>query len=584
MNSNDLLKKGLLKLFNYIFSSGNFPKEWATGEIIPIFKKGDKQLAENYRGITLLSCAGKLFTSILNNRLNEWAEGNDVFCEVQFGFRKERATTDCMFILHGLIEHLFSKSKPLYCSFIDLQRAFDTTNRRALWYKMHVNNVSGRVINVIKNMYSKIKLCVRSSVNNMSLNNLDDASFSSISGVFQGESLLPYLFSLYLNDLELTLQNTKDVGILIEQCLITLILFADDMVIFSQSRKGLQNGIDCLHDYCNKWGLKVNVNKTKCIAFKKGGMIGALDKWTYDGERLETVNHFKYLGFVFGSSGKFRKGIQALYDNGLRSLFSLKTIFHKYLDMTPAVKLRLFNSIVEPRLSYGCEVWGFCEANQIEKLYLGFLKTLLGVKKTTPSAFLYIELGVVPLINLRLIRIMKYWLKILDLNDSNPVKIMYQRLIKDSEETEQVTNWASLLKDTLNKFGFGHIWLQQHVEHKQKFVLDFSQRLKDIFFQNNQGNLDQLSEHRLYKVLTPEKGLQRYLSSVPEKFIREAIARLRLGSHNFMIERGRWQHPKIDFNARLCDDCGEIEDEFHVILVCPRFSQMRKKISTRICL
>ena len=75
-----------------------FPEIWATGEIIPIHKKGDINDPSNYRGITLLSCLGKLFTNVINNRLTAWAEENDIYCENQFGFRKSRGITDCMFI------------------------------------------------------------------------------------------------------------------------------------------------------------------------------------------------------------------------------------------------------------------------------------------------------------------------------------------------------------------------------------------------------------------------------------------------------------------------------------------------------
>ena len=109
----------------------------------------------------MISCVGKLFTSILNIRLNKWAESNNILCGFQFGFRQQRCTTDCMFILHGIIEHLFSLSKSLYCAFIDLEKAFDCTNRRALWYKLSMNQVSSKIINVVKNMYEKIKLKVK---------------------------------------------------------------------------------------------------------------------------------------------------------------------------------------------------------------------------------------------------------------------------------------------------------------------------------------------------------------------------------------------------------------------------------------
>ena len=85
---------------------------------------GLPKISSNYRGITLISCIGKLFTNILNERLNEWAEFNNIYSDTQFGFRKDRNTSDCLFVLHGLIEYVISKNKPFYCAFIDLKRAF----------------------------------------------------------------------------------------------------------------------------------------------------------------------------------------------------------------------------------------------------------------------------------------------------------------------------------------------------------------------------------------------------------------------------------------------------------------------------
>ena len=105
------------------------------------------------------------------------------------------------------------------------------------------------------------------------------------------------------------------------------------------------------------WGLVVNVNKTKCVAFRKGCKIGQLDKWTYKGEEIETVNEFKYLGFVFGSSGKFAKGIEDLKCRSLRAIFSLKNIFYRIPDMSPNIQKKLFNSLILPILSYACEIW-----------------------------------------------------------------------------------------------------------------------------------------------------------------------------------------------------------------------------------
>ena len=579
---NNTLKSVILKIYNTVFKLGCFPHTWAIGEIVPVFKKGDRENPENYRGITLLSCLGKIFTSILNNRLNEWGESNGVFCENQFGFRKHRGTTDCLFVLHGVIELFLNHSKPLYCAFIDLKRAFDSANRRALWFKLNKNKISSKIINLLRNMYSKIKLSVKQSANNLltsntNNNNPSDCYFTSHAGVFQGESLSPFLFSMFLNDLDTELKTINDIGINLNGWLLTILLFADDMVLLSESRNGLQKGLDNLSEYCDRWGLTVNVNKTKCVVFKKGGKLGRLDKWKYRGEDIETVTHFKYLGFTLGSSGKFAKGIESLCGQGQRALFSLKSIFHRYPEMMPETQMKLYHALVSPILSYSCEIWGFCEADPLEKLHIGFLKSILGVRKTIPSAFIYKECNESPLINERLKRILNYWLKIINLDDTNPVKIVYNLLIQDAHENPNLTNWASLLRNMLTTRGFGDVWLQQQVPDVNTFSAIFVQRISDMSMQQNCENISNVSEYRLYKHFTNNIICTDYLHQIKEKFIRVAISRMRLGSHNFMIERGRWHRPKLEYPDRVCEECGVVEDEYHIIIECKRFDSFRTK-------
>ena len=117
-----LFKEVLLYIFNALFNNGYFPEAWSIGLIIPIFKKGDPDLPENYRGITLLSCVGKLFTSLINTRLNVWAEANDKFDKNQYGFRDKKSTTDAMFILQNIIDIYLEKNSALFVTFIDLKK------------------------------------------------------------------------------------------------------------------------------------------------------------------------------------------------------------------------------------------------------------------------------------------------------------------------------------------------------------------------------------------------------------------------------------------------------------------------------
>ena len=582
-NGGSPLKYTLIKLFNNVFNSGYFPQAWAVGEIVPIFKKGEKDKPENYRGITLLSCMGKLFTSILNNRINVWAERNNYFCENQFGFRQQRATTDCLFILHSVIELLINHSKPLYCAFVDLERAFDSTHRNALWYKLYYNCVSIKVINLVKNMYSKIRLRIKQSLDicNPGIENDDiNAFFTSQTGVFQGESLSPLLFSFFLNDLDDFMKAGNVTGVNLNEFMLTILLFADDMALLSQSREGLQTALDRLGEYCDKWGLVVNISKTKCIAFKKGGRRARIDKWTYKNVTLETVDHFKYLGFVFGSAGKFAKGIQALADQAQRAIFSLNSVIYKYPEIMPETRIKLFKTLISPILSYACEIWGFCEADPLERIYLKFQKSLLSVRKNTPSCFIYKELHTTPLKIDRLIRIISYWIKIIHLNDNSIVKIAYMGLYRDALENSNI-NWAFLVKGILETHGFGCVWHQQSVPNINKFLSEFKQRANDIFVQKCNEQISSLSEHRLYKHLNDYNFNSSYLQLIKERYIRVALTRLRLGSHSFLVERGRWQRPKLDFFDRICETCEVPEDEYHIFMECIRFNELRENYLPR---
>jgi len=102
-----------------------------------------------------------------------------------------------------------------------------------------------------------------------------------------------------------------------------------------------------------------------------------------------TLKQFKYLGFDFGSSGKFAKGLKGVLDKSYKALFSLKSIIYQYPELTVNNQLLLFNSLVEPVLSYGSEVWGFSQADKLETLYLRYLKNMLCVRSSTPSCFVY---------------------------------------------------------------------------------------------------------------------------------------------------------------------------------------------------
>ena len=149
-------------LFNRILDTGKYPALWSFGLIVPIHKKDDRSKVEKYRGITLLCAQGKIFTSILNNRLHEYVVQKGILKAEQCGFRKMHGTVDSIFTLKTLIDK-YVKSKPqkhrnlLFPSFVDFRKAFDYIPRQKLVDKLNKEGVHGRFLDVLMFMYSTDK-------------------------------------------------------------------------------------------------------------------------------------------------------------------------------------------------------------------------------------------------------------------------------------------------------------------------------------------------------------------------------------------------------------------------------------------
>ena len=242
------------KLFNIIFDTGIVPESWTLGDILPIYKnKGNKHSPENYRPITLLSCFGKLFTSILNSRITKFIEETDGIDACQAGFRKGFSTADNLFILQNLIEFSKVNKFKLFCAFIDFKQAFDTVWRNGLWQKLACSNINGKCLNFIKNMYENIK-------SRISTPEGASAFFPCLNGVRQGENLSPLLFSVYLNDLQAYLDRNHVKGVswdvnnehMMTYLKILVLLFADDTVIFATNKDDLQVALNVFEHYCDQ--------------------------------------------------------------------------------------------------------------------------------------------------------------------------------------------------------------------------------------------------------------------------------------------------------------------------------------------
>ncbi|MCG7879398.1 MAG: reverse transcriptase domain-containing protein, partial [Candidatus Thiodiazotropha endolucinida] len=355
----------LHKVYNYILETGIYPTIWSEGLIVPIPKKGDLSDPTNYRGITLISTFAKLFSLIVRNRINNWCEDQNHLDNCQFGFRDGRSTADCIFILQSIIQKTFNNKSKLYCAFIDYEKAFDTIIHDAMWTKLINTGVSSKIVSIVRSIYSKITAAIK-------LNDDISSCFDICLGLKQGEPLSLLLFVLFINDIRHHLQGEGADGtingISIAQLSLFILLFADDMVLFSENPDELQVLLNRLYQYSTDWGLKVNTLKTKICIFQKRRQAAAR-AWIYNNEELEIVDSFCYLGLKFYYNGNIEMSTKTLSEQALRAANNLLALF-KRISFDVKTKLSLFDSLVTPIILYGAEYWGIFDIKNVDRIHI----------------------------------------------------------------------------------------------------------------------------------------------------------------------------------------------------------------------
>lgn len=160
----------------------------------------------------------------------------------------------------------------------------------------------------------------------------------------------------------------------IYQIKLFLLLYADDITLFSETSEGLQTGLNTLYTYCQRWRLTVNTNKTKVMVFRKGGILPRNLHFSYNNVELEIVSTFSYLGIVFSSGGSFSNTQITLAGQAQKAIFKLNSYLHKFTDIPPKHTLDLFDKLVSPISNYAAEVWGFLRQTIVNVCMFNFVR------------------------------------------------------------------------------------------------------------------------------------------------------------------------------------------------------------------
>ena len=575
----DLLSGCVAALLNACVLVGRLPPAWALCRITPIHKGGDATVAGNYRGIAVSTVLAKLYASLLTRRLSEWSERHHLRAVGQAGFRADHSTLDQMLVLRTLIESARAVREPLFACFVDFQKAYDSVPRDLLWQKLQRLGVAGWCLQAIQALYADVPLVVQGAP-------ADELPFHSLMGVKQGCPLSPLLFGIYIDDLESMFADRNadlDLPRLGGQPVPPL-FYADDLALVARSQAGLQSQMDLLQEYSEKWQLTVNVAKTRAIVFQVTRSAAAQLELTYRGSSVEAVDSFCYLGMVFQSTAPFSDAGLVRAATGQRSALAMSRRCRELGIQDPVMRMRLFDVLVRPVMMYGIEVWGPHSLGQLdahfEREHRSFLRRLLGVRDSTPSAVVLAELGRYPLMVLATVQVCKYWNRLLAMGNDRLVHLAFLESVKLAALPTRHAVRASWAAQVASLLAVTPLLPTEPRRIDIKATLSQLQR----------RYLTSVSESALPKVqsyigqiaaplLIGTYHVSPYLKEVTSRVQLRHLAQLRTGSHRLRVETGRWERPRLPRQERICLRCesGDVDDEHHLVFDCPAVQELREE-------
>ena len=385
-------------MLNYCLAcweNGDIPVQWKRAKMISIYKrKGEKSDCSNYRGLSLLDVASKIFAKILLARFNKHI-ANEILPESQCGFRADRSTADMIFVCRQLLEKSREQRVPISIAFIDLQKAFDTVNREALLEVVKRFGCPPIFVSMLRALHTGTVATVAAG---------SDCSepFAVTVGVKQGCVLAPVLFNVYLvavSMLALAGERRPDLGGVslryrfgggafnlrrlkartrVSHSVVRDLQYADDAAIVCSNAEELQRELNAQDSAYTRMGLRMNARKTEV-------MHGAVEvdpiPVSLGEASLPVTANFTYLGSIISSDCTIDKEIINRIGMASTSFGQLREKVYFNHDLSIQTKMSVYNAIVLAILLYGCETWTVYsrQLKQLDKFHMSCLRQILRI-------------------------------------------------------------------------------------------------------------------------------------------------------------------------------------------------------------
>ena len=302
---------------------------------------------------------------------------------------------------------------------------------------------------------------------------------------------------------------------------ISVLLYADDIILLGSDEAELQSLLLALQSWCNMWELKVNIEKSNVIHFRNPRRQRTNFTFKYNESEILKVSNYKYLGFYLHEHMDYEYNANRLCDSASRALGSLNSKFKSLKNVSFNAYSKIFHSGVASILDYSSEIWGFIKAPSIDKIQNRAMRFLLGVHKFCPLPALSGDIGWLPCRYRRYISIIRYWNRLIQMNNERLTKKVF---LHDYDQNSN-NSWSNDVENI-----FDSVNLLTHYENKS--VCNISKLESNVKILNQNvwyEHIHCLPKLRTYILFKSEYCTENYLKLYLSCSQRSLLAQLRTG-------------------------------------------------------
>ena len=531
----------LTRLLNRSLSKCHYPSEWKRANVTPLHKKSDKNIMNNYRPISLLSCVGKILEKIVFKHVFNYLRDHALITLCQSGFIPGDSTVNQLAQIYHLLYKALDEKKDMRIVFLDISKAFDKVWHDGIIFKLRAMGIDGHLLEWFKDY-------LRQRHQRVVIGSCSSEWGEIKAGVPQGSVLGPLLFLIYINDITSVVQ-----------CNIRL--FADDTTIFididdpQRTADILNTDLDAISNWAAQWLITFSPPKTESMTITlKDRRLQQPDLYMNDTRITEVDNH-KHLGIIFSNDLSWDHHVQHIVAKAGERVDILSRLMYKVDRKTLQT---MYFSFIRPKLEYADVVWSNVTEGQsdiIEMVQKRAARITSGAIRGTKTVIVYEELG---------------WDSLRSRREQHKVLFLHKIIHGHSPQY-----LIDLMPETVNS-------RTEYYLRNQSEITAFKTRLTSFY------NSFFPSAVRAWNMLDPTLRSIQDHDNFKLMYLKNTPAPKELyfyGERGVAVTHARIRMKCSKLKAHLCDhhliddpfcSCSESrEDELHFFFICPHYAQHR---------